>query len=196
MDNQAVKPPQITTIGDSHGWHGWLKIPGVEVLTRGPMTMHSVGRDQIVYTKGLPYETPVVFSWGEVDCRCHIHNHQPWKETIERVVREYIKTVLLNAAHVRQIWLFNISPPPRVEDCKETYDGVGFPFVGSNEDRLKYVRYMNELLGRSPFPLIDVYESYCDSDGFMADGNVHISNEKPIMAWIEKQLGVKYGDLK
>lgn len=164
-------------------------------MTRGPMTMYGVGRDRPNYIDEIPDdEAVVILAWGEVDCRCFIHDHQPAMEEIERVVAAYLDAVRAMQRPGISIMLFNIVPPPKSENCFETYDGKGFPFVGSNEQRLSYVKKMNEELKKSEFPVIDVYDHYADEEGFMRDGNVHVTEPAPLIEWMENAL--KEGILK
>ena len=175
----------IYTIGDSHCWHAWLKVPNVITKTMGPMTMHSLGLSKPLLIKDLPKDSPIVFCWGEIDCRCHVHKYQPWKETIDVLVKNYIDTITLNAKINKNILIFNVIPPPRKKTAQES---SGFPFLGTDEERLSYVKYMNKLLSESEYPFIDVYDKYSESDGFLkmelSDYHVHVEDEKYLIEWI------------
>lgn len=182
----------IQTIGDSHCWHGWLKIPGVNINLMGPMTMHSVGRDKPYILSSVPKEDDVIFCWGEIDCRCHVHKHQPWEECIEGLVKNYVEALKINSKDHKKIWIYNVVPPPRKNLVIQS---PGFPFEGEDEDRLKYVKRMNELLKKSEFGFVDVYDKYSDEEGFlkipMSDLHVHIADEKPLAEWVEKNINGK-----
>ena len=179
----------IYTVGDSHCWNAWSKIPGVKFHLLGPMLMNTMGRDKVIVVEGIPEDANIIFCWGEIDCRCHVHKYQPWKENINYLVENYIKAIDENAKTHKNIWIFNVSPPPHE---KEVIAAPHFPFRGTDEERLSYVKYMNEKLKESKYPFVDVYDKYCDKDGFsnrelMPDG-VHIGNTKHLVEWIDKNL--------
>lgn len=178
----------IYTVGDSHCWHAWLKIPGVITKTTGPMLMHTLGLSELILVEDIPKDAIVCFCWGEIDCRCHVHKYQPWKETIDILVKNYLNVVRLNAKTHKNIWIFNVVPPPRRKSAVS--ENPGFPFLGSDEERLSYVKYMNEKLRESEFPFVDVYDKYADSEGFLnmeyTDNHVHIEDPIFIIEWINK----------
>jgi len=181
---------KIYTLGDSHSWHAWLNIPEVTVKTIGPMTMHGMATGSSFGLKEIPKGSYLICCWGEIDCRCHVHNHQPWQECINKLVEGYLEKIKEFAKDYKVI-LFNVVPPPKAEKVVEKWGGKDFPFVGSNEVRLQYVKYMNKKLKESGYPFIDVYDHYCDEDGFMLDGNVHIKDEQPLIDWLTKnKVGV------
>ena len=176
----------IQTIGDSHCWHAWLKIPGVITNTIGPMLMHTLGMSKAIMVKEIPKDDTIIFCWGEIDCRCHVHKFQPWKETIDELVEKYLDVIRLNVEFNKNILLFNVVPPPRKE---KTQENLKFPFLGSDEERLSYVKYMNKKLSESEFGFIDVYDKYADSDGFLnmaySDNHVHIADPIFIIEWLQ-----------
>lgn len=182
-----VGKPLIYTVGDSHCWHTWLKIPGVVTKTIGPMTLYRFGIDKPFVLDGIPEDATVCFCWGEIDCRCHINKHQPWKKTIEGLVERYIEAIRVNIKR-HKVLIFNVVPPPRKADTPEN---PGFPFVGTDEERLSYVRYTNELLRKSQYIFVDIYDKYADADGFlrkdMSDGHVHIADERPLIEWLKEK---------
>lgn len=184
--NQKV----IYTIGDSHSWHCWLKIPGVITRPQGPMTMFSFGLHKPVVTFEIPLEAIVCFCWGEIDCRCHVHKYQPWEETIDTLAREYLEAIRINTKGRKHVWIYNVVPPPRMKEG--LIINPAFPFLGSDEDRLKYVRRLNDRLRASEFTFVDVYDQYSDKDGFLdmtkSDNHVHVEVEGPLKAWVEKKL--------
>jgi len=156
------------------------------------MTMYRFGQDKPFVLTGIPEEAIVCFSWGEIDCRCHVNKFQPWQETIDELVKNYFDAIEANIKKPENAWIFNVVPPPRREAAIES---PGFPFLGTDEERLAYVRYMNKKLsecGSRGYTFIDVYEHYCDQDGFMipekSDGHVHIADEKPVIQWLERKL--------
>jgi len=182
----------IYTVGDSHCWHAWLKVPGVVTMTRGPMTMYRFGQSKPIVLDEVPDGSIVIFCWGEIDCRCHVNKYQPWKDTIENLVKSYIEAIRHNVedhGHIKKTFIFNVVPPPRKGNTPEN---PGFPFLGTDEERLSYVKYMNELLRKGEYPLIDVYDKYADVEGFLkkelSDGHVHIADEKPLKEFIDERI--------
>ncbi|MFA5403220.1 MAG: hypothetical protein WC318_06980 [Candidatus Omnitrophota bacterium] len=182
-----MNEPVIYTIGDSHAWHTWLKIPGVVTNPQGPMLMYTIGlpENQRNWAKDIPIEAIVCFCWGEIDCRCHVYKYQPWQDCIDRLVEGYLKTVSCSKETHKNIWIYNVLPPPRRNGAVES---PGFPFLGSDDDRLAYVKYMNKKLSESEFTFVDVYDKYSDKDGFLkmeiSDAHVHIEDEKPLLEWV------------
>lgn len=181
----------IYTVGDSHCWHAWVKIPFVETRTCGPMTMYSFGIHKPIVVGGIPPEAIVCFCWGEIDCRCHVHKYQPWRQMIDELVERYFAAIDENAKIHKNIWVYNVVPPPRRIGTQENPD---FPFLGSDEERLNYVRYLNQKLNQGKYPFIDVYDQYCDKDGFLrmevSDCHVHVEDERPLLEYIKNRLGV------
>ncbi len=176
----------IYTFGDSHAEYAWKEIPDVKFKSFGPRTMYKAGLDREIYVQGLPSEAIVCFCFGEVDCRCNVYKHQPWKEDIDEIVVHYLEMVSLNANILKNIWIFNVPPPPRRTGAKEVDQ---FPFLGTDEERLSYVRYMNEKLRQFPFLFVDIYDKYSDADGFLrmelTDGHVHIQDSTFLKEWVE-----------
>jgi hypothetical protein len=182
--------PLIYTVGDSHCWHAWCKIPFVKFLYRGPMTMYSFGLKVPIVVDEIPEDRPIIFCWGEIDCRCHVHKYQPWQETVDRLVADYLVGVTKNAERHKNIWLFNVVPPPRRKDVP--VENPDFPFLGTDAERLSYVRRMTQRLKEGPYPFVDIYDQYADPDGFLrmelSDGVVHIADEKPLIKYLEEKL--------
>lgn len=174
------------TVGDSHSWHGWMKIPGINTRSIGPMTMYRAGLQKPNVVGHIPNDGVVIFCWGEIDCRCHVHEHQPWAECIDEIVKNYAEMVRANAWTHPNAWIYNVVPPPRRDGQSEGHGN--FPFLGTNEDRLNYVLYMNERLKKTGIPFIDVYAKYSDAEGYLnptvSDDQVHVSNEKPLIEWM------------
>jgi len=189
--------PTIYTVGDSHGWHAWLKIPNVSTnYISGPMTMHSFGQSfgQVVGLKNLwieaiPLDGIICFSLGEIDCRCQVHKFQPWKATIDKLVEDYVKGIAncTVGRNPKSIWVYFVPPPVR----EYITENPNYPFVGTVEERITYVKYMNKKLKEIPYTFIDLYDKYSNEDGSMilaeSDAHVHIENPKHIIEWINNE---------
>lgn len=183
-------PKVIRTVGDSHAIHPWHKIPGVVTSSVGPMLMHSFGLSpQHHILAGVPRDGILVFCWGEIDCRCHVNKFQPWQETVDKLAANYLDCIRRITLGFGEVWIFNVVPPPRRARALESN---GFPFVGTDEERLGYVRRLNDRLRESEFVFVDVYDSYADEDGFLrmelSDCHVHLSDEKPLADWIKRRF--------
>jgi hypothetical protein len=183
----------IYPVGDSHAWHGWLKIPEAEPYTVGPMTVHHFGTQKPILTEKIPMDAIVVFCWGEIDCRCHIFKHPPFLDTINTLVKNYQDAIRLNVIgrDPSNIWVYNIVPPPRKEQAYS--ENPNYPFLGSNEERLFFVNRMNDGIRKFCFmegyKFVNTYAGYCDDFGFMimekSDGHVHIADLQPLRSWID-----------
>jgi len=159
------------------------------------MTMHSFGTVEfpaIIATRA-PIDAVLCFCYGEIDCRFRVFDNPPWEKTIDTLVEQYINVVDENAKINPNIWLFNVPPPPR-RDHLPNPTGLDdkFPFHGSDAERLSYVARMNDRLKESKYPFVDIYDKYCDEDGFlnmnMSDGYLHLANEKPLMEYLDIKL--------
>ncbi len=181
----------VHTVGDSHAWHCWLKIPYVQTHQLGPMTMYHFGQARPIVVNDMPKDLPVVFCWGEIDCRCHVIKHPPYGECIDKLVEDYLIGVDQNAKLHPNIWLFNVVPPPRRAWIPEVHN---FPFLGTDEDVLEFVKRMNmRLKNNGRYPFVDVYSEYADADGYLRKDRtvdfIHIFDEKPLIEWIQREFG-------
>ena len=94
---------------------------------------------------------------------------------------------------LKHVCIYNIVPP-----VKNFYkiNNSQFPFLGSINDRKKYILYFNNKLKEkcteNNFIFFDVYNKYCDDDGFLnekySDGNVHIKNGIFLKEFIDTNL--------
>ncbi|MDD4980675.1 MAG: SGNH/GDSL hydrolase family protein [Candidatus Omnitrophica bacterium] len=179
---------RIYTVGDSHSWHPWNNFPFVSYNTLGSYTMFRLGRDKDIIVKDFPADCPVCFCFGEIDCRCHVGKHPPWKSTVEMLVEKYFEAIELNRKINPNIWVYSIPPPPRRTD---TWENPDVPFVSSDYERLAYQRYMNELLRKGPFLVVDIADDYADAEGFMCkdlgDKHVHYESPAPLAAWLKSK---------
>ena len=72
-----------------------------------------------------------------------------------------------------------------------------YPFKGSDSKRKSYVLYMNECLrvecAKYGYLFIDIYDAYCDSDGYMnmkmSDGSTHIQQPRYLAEFIQRNFG-------
>ena len=186
----------VHTIGDSHSTieHGWPAI--VQNHHLGAKLCFSIGRDKLdildIRNYNIKNGDIVIFSFGEIDCRAHIHKHLPYEESINGIVERYFETIKLNidvsGLNIKTC-VYNVPPPPRKNGIWENPE---FPFEGSDEERKTYSLYFNKKLKEKcqdyGYTFFDIYDKYIDDDGFlireMSDGNVHIKDGKYISEFL------------
>jgi len=190
----------IHTIGDSHSYSGWT---GVINHHLGPVLCYSFGKEKLsrcdIRNYNIKDGDTIVFTFGEIDCRCHIHKHiteaTTYTDIINDLVENYFEAIELNVSiskiKLKNICVYNVVPPVQ---RKNTHENPEYPFLGSDEERKKYILYFNETLKQKctqkGYIFIDVYTHYTDENGFLqkdlSDGNVHIGNGVYIIDFMSK----------
>ena len=179
----------IHTIGDSHSQSGW----GTDVNQHWlkDKLCYSVGRDGIdISTYGINEGDIVIFCFGEIDCRCHVHKHQ----NIDFIIKKYFEAINNLSLKNIKICIYNVPPPCKKND--DTYDDPNYPFLGTNEERKGYYLYFNKKLKETceeyGYIFFDIYDKYTDENGFlnkeMSDGHVHIADGKYIQEFLSINL--------
>ncbi len=205
----------IYTIGDSHSKFGWEKINHVKVNHLGSKLMYTFNLD--------PYEVPyvgdnhcLVFSYGEIDVRCHMHRHflnRDLDVEIQKMSRSYIEKVSKickeRAISLDNVYVYCVIPPRRI-DSIEPYNTENllnyvsfdleksepFPILGRDTERKNYNYLLNENLKKVcneyGIGFIDVTKEYSDTEGYLdmrlSDGTVHIDNPKFLLTYLEKYM--------
>ena len=102
---------------------------------------------------------------------------------VKSIVSNYFDAIVLNIVtsgiRLKNVCVFNVVPPVQRAN---TLENPEYPYLGSDEERRKYVLYFNKNLKqrciRHGFIFFDVYDKYIDENGFLrkdlSDGNVHI----------------------
>ena len=190
----------IHTFGDSHSYFGWDNVPNIVTHHLGPKLCYSIGRDGInISNYGVKENDIVVFCFGEIDCRCHIHKHinndTTYKQIIDEIVEKYFFQINMNMSLFKNITMsvYNVVPPIEKHNTGENKD---FPYLGTDEERKSYVLYFNEKLKEkckdNNYIFFDVYDKYTDNNGFLSkilgDGCVHIKNGIFIEKFIKNLL--------
>jgi len=188
----------IHTFGDSHasGVHshwGYIKLDNVDIKCHhiGGRLMYTFGRLGTnllnIRNFGVQEEETVIFCFGEIDCRNHIHKHvtesKQYNEVIDEVVEKYFKAIYENVSQYKKlkVCIYNVVPPHRFFDVGDNHP---YPFLGSDNDRQLYTLYMNkrikQLCEQYGYIYFDIYDNSCDEDGFLkaeySDGSVHLRN--------------------
>jgi hypothetical protein len=188
----------IYIFGDSHADSNFkgLRIPHVNHYANS-ITMHRISRDTRIINYSPEYsnsENVFILCYGEVDCRCHIGKQillgRRLEEICEELVRGYIDTIKKVILHYKHIILCSITPPMKKELYEQRHGPITseFPFIGKEDERVAYTRYMNKLLKEqcdlNGFVFLDVYQHYSEKDGTLnyqlSDKCVHISDNKYI----------------
>jgi len=191
----------VHTFGDSHSHNGFCDIPGVWTHPLGPKLCFSIGRDGISIKDGYGVEDSdtVVFCFGEIDCRCHVHRYvsenSEYAQIIETIVHNYfiqIKAAVDHFCNLKTV-IYNVVPPIQKHN---TYENPNYPYLGTDDQRKQYVLHFNERLRQKcieyGFVFFDVYDKYTDENGYLdkslSDGNVHIRDAKYIKHFVEWNL--------
>lgn len=192
---------RIHTLGDSHAMYGWRDIPGVIVHHIGPKLAFSVGRDGLTIPSefGIQSGDIVVFSFGEIDCRCHIHKHvtpeKSHKEIIDSIVTAYIERIVELSAKLPGVrcCIYNVVPPVQRHTTAENRE---YPYLGTDEERRSYTLYFNTALATTcaahGLIFADIYNAYATPEKYLnhkySDGYVHINNPMFITTYIYTKL--------
>jgi hypothetical protein len=186
----------IHTFGDSHSYSGWT---GVKIHHLGPKLCFSIGRDGITIHDCVHNGDTVIFCFGEIDCRCHVHKHvtddRDYTKIIDTIVDNYFIQIqkAVSMFDSLQTCVYNVVPPV---ERRNTAENSEYPYLGTDEERKTYVIYFNKRLQQKcieyGYLFIDVYTKYTDSNGFLnkqlSDGNVHIRNGVHLRQFITKNV--------
>ena len=197
----------IHTIGDSHSYTGWQNIKDMHINMHhlGPKLCFSIGRDGInIDGFNINDGDTVIFCLGEIDCRCHIHNHITdtitYQDIINNIIHNYLEAIEVNIFNLqiklKNVCIYNVVPPIQKHN---TFENPDYPYLGTDEDRKKYVLYFNEKLKdkctEKDYIFFDIYDKYIDKNGFLrkdlSDGNVHIYDPIYIKLFIETNIGLR-----
>ena len=192
----------IHTIGDSHSINGWT---GVIIHYLGAVLCYSFGEEKLsrcdIRNFNIKDEDTIIFCFGEIDCRCHIHKHitdtRTYQDIINSLVDNYFEAIELNVTvsqiKLKHVCVYNVVPPIQKYNTEENPE---YPYLGTDEERKQYVLYFNEKIKEKctekEYIFFDVYNNYIDENGFLrkdlSDGNVHISNGVYISNFIKENI--------
>lgn len=194
---------KVHTFGDSHSVMGWNTVYIINMHYLGPRLCYSVGRDKddLLDISKEEYKVEegdiVIFSFGSIDCTCHVHKYitetTTYQQVIDEIIEKYFLVLIDNVRKFKKIYpcVYNIVPPVRKDEC---FGNDAFPFRGTDEERRQYILYFNKKLKQKceehQFTFFDVYDLYCDKDGFinkkLSDGNVHIDKGIYLQQFVDK----------
>jgi len=180
----------IHTVGDSNSYKGWTN-----VITHylGDKLCYSFGREKLnfcdIRNLYMSDGDTVIFSFGEIDCRRHVHKclseTNKHEHIINNIVDEYLDAIKINIdisqLKFKNVCIFNIIPPIQKSNKPVT---IELPFLGTDEERKTYVLYFNKKLKEKcieyNYVFFDIYDKYTDENGFLrkdlSDGYCHISD--------------------
>lgn len=181
--------------GDSHALHSFknLKLTYVDAHCSS-ITMFRIGRDNMIinFNKNVIQKgDTIIISYGEVDCRCHIQRQinlgKTEDDVINELVNNYFKTIKNNTTNLDiKIIIVGIIPPTKQHDYEKLHGKIlhEFPFVGRDQDRVRYTNKVNNLLEKlsidNNYIYFNPYSYYTRLDGTLnhelSDTNVHLGD--------------------
>jgi hypothetical protein len=192
----------IHTVGDSHSWFGWKDIKEyqypIKINRIGAKLMYTFSKDREKVISPFIYDSInkndiLIYCFGEIDCRCHISKHitkdVDYVALINRLSTDYLEAVrYMHFKYMPQgakSAVYSVVPPIKERDGTNNPD---YPFLGSDQDRLQYHRYLNErlrLLCENDIIFFDITSKYEDENGFLetekSDRRCHIDNPQGIL---------------
>jgi len=185
----------IYLYGDSHAYFSFknLKLDYVD-LHNDSITMFRIGRDNIIinFNKDrIQKNDIIILLYGEVDCRCHIQRQinlgKNEDDIINELVSNYFTTIKNNTSNLDiKIIIVGIIPPTKRNDYEILHGSImhEFPFIGSDECRVRYTNKMNKLLEEfsiiNNYIYFNPYSYYERLDGTLkfelSDKNVHLGD--------------------
>ena len=190
----------IHTIGDSHSGGGWTQMIQHHL---GAVLCYSFGKEKLnrcnIRNFNIKDGDTIVFCFGEIDCRCHIHKHITdtisYQDIINNIVDNYFEAIELNVSvsqiKLKNVCVYNVVPPIQKYN---TLENPEYPYLGADEERKQYVLYFNKKIKEKciekKYIFFDVYDKYTDENGFLrkdlSDDNVHIRDGRYITNFINE----------
>lgn len=180
--------------GDSHGRFSFknLILPHKNYHNYS-ITMFRIGRDNIIINYDKSHHTKedtICLVYGEVDCRCHIRrqilNGRDEDAVIQELVNNYFRTIRNNIIECKKIIVVGIIPPTKQSDYEEKNGPIlhEFPFVGTDEDRVRYRiktnKLIDELCAKNGYVYFNPYDYYTRPDGTLkyelSDSCIHLGD--------------------
>ena len=185
----------IYIYGDSHASFSFRNLTlNYKDLHCPSITMFRIGRDNIIinFNKDIiKKDDIIILSYGEIDCRCHIQRQINLgineDNVINELVNNYFKTIKNITTNIgAKIIIVAIIPPTKQLDYEIIHGPIlhEFPFVGSDESRVRYTNKTNKLLEemsiKNNYIYFNPYSYYTKPDGTLkyelSDKIVHLGN--------------------
>jgi hypothetical protein len=185
----------IHIYGDSHAFFSFKNLTlDHRDYHYASITMFRIGRDNIIINfdrNMIQKDDIIILSYGEVDCRCHIERQINMGKTeddvISELVNNYFQTIKNNTINIdAKIIIVAVIPPTKQLDYETIHGPIlhEFPFVGSDESRVRYTNKTNKLLEemsiKNNYIYFNPYSYYSELDGTLkyelSDKTVHLGN--------------------
>ena len=205
----------IYIYGDSHSNYSFknLSLPHRNFY-KNSITMFRIGRDSHIINfdkeniaKDTNTNNLIILSYGEIDCRCHIHRQvnlqRDEDDIIYELVNNYIKAIHNNTEGIdANVLIVGVIPPTKKSDYENLHGRIThkFPFIGSDEDRVRYTQKINKLLeelsNKNDFNYFNPYHHYTRDDGTLkyelSDNVVHIGDNTYFLEQFIELYGRRY----
>ncbi len=205
----------IYIYGDSHSNYSFknLSLPHRN-LYKNSITMFRIGRDSHIENfdkENIANDTDtdnlIILSYGEIDCRCHIHRQvnlqRDEDDIIYELVNNYIKAIHNNTVGIdANVVIVGVIPPTKKSDYENLHGQIThkLPFIGSDEDRVRYTQKTNKLLeelsNKNDFIYFNPYNYYTRDDGTLkyelSDNVVHIGDNTYFLEQFIELYGRRY----
>ena len=194
---------KIFVYGDSHGkfnFNNFEKILFIENTDnciifndrhQSNITMFRIAREQnIINFNSTEHDKNSIlcFNYGEIDCRCHIQKQinlgRNEDEIINDLVCKYFISIHKNIKEYKKIVIIAIIPSTHQND----YGPITHkhPFIGTDENRIRYTKKMNETIKsfclKYNYYYFDPFLYYTREDGSLkhelSDNMVHLGNNE------------------
>jgi len=206
----------IHIFGDSHAsstFSGWGKCDNVISHHLGGILCYSFGKEKLkrcnISDFNLNDNDSVIFCFGEIDCRNHVHKHINQTNTyvtiIDNIVNNYFDAINENInsckIKLKHISVYNVIPPITY---REEAPNHPFPYLGTDEERKMYVQYFNKQVENkckeNNFIFFDIYDEVKNSEGFLkkelSDDNCHLKSGTAMKQFIEKNFLLQKSEKK
>lgn len=192
----------IYIYGDSHANLSFKNLPlPHRKFYENSVTMFRVGRDKSIMKfdkEGIINDASdpsrrilISITYGEIDCRCHINRQinlqRDEDDIICELVNKYIDAIIDNTTGLdAKIVVVGVIPPTKRSDYEHLNGKItnDFPFLGSDQDRVRYTqktnRLLEELSKKNNFIYFNPYLHYTRDDGTLkyelSDNTVHLGD--------------------
>ena len=188
--------------GDSHGRISFKGLPiPVTNCSINSVTMFRIGRDNMIINYNKTHDTENsthCLVYGEIDCRCHIHKqvHMMGRnedDVIHELVHTYFRTLKNSITVSKRVIVVGVIPPTKRIDYESKHgpleEGFPFPFLGTDEERVRYTRKVNRLIEElcqcDGYAYFNPYAPYTSDDGTLryelSDTFVHVGDNTAIV---------------